>query len=80
MAKFTLNNCAQIQNWFLNSQNKVKNDISLKDVFKKYKNQELKNYLKFKRATLKARITDIEAYLESLQNVVLLISTEYKSL
>ena len=80
MAKFTLDNCTPIQNWFLDMQNKVKNDISLKDVFEGYRNQELKNYLKFKRSTLKARIIDIEAYLQSLQNVVLLISTEYKSL
>ena len=80
MAKFTLDNCAPIQDWFLEMQNKVKNDISLKDVFERFRNQELKNYLKFKRSTLKARIIDIEAYLQSLQNVVLLISTEYKSL
>ena len=46
MAKFTLDNCTPIQNWFLDMQNKVKNDISLKDVFEGYRNQELKNYLK----------------------------------
>ena len=43
MAKFTLDNCAPIQDWFLEMQNKVKNDISLKDVFERFRNQELKN-------------------------------------
>ena len=80
MAEFTLKNTYPIQDWFLKKQNEIKYDISMMEVFEKFKDQELKNYLKYKSSGLNGRIIDLENYLQALQNVVQLISTDYKKL
>ncbi len=80
MAEFTLKNTYPIQDWFLKKQNEIKYDISLMEVFEKNRDQELKNYLKHKSSGLNGRIIDLENYLQALQNVVQLISTDYKKL
>tara|TARA_B100001057_G_scaffold495955_1_gene596120 strand:+ start:4434 stop:5183 length:750 start_codon:yes stop_codon:yes gene_type:complete len=80
MAKVTSDNNKPIIDWFLNKQNSMNYDISIIQVFDKYKDQELKNYLKNKSSMLSQRIVDIENYLQALQNVVQLISTDYKKL
>ena len=49
-------------------------------LFEKNRDQELKNYLKHKSSGLNGRIIDLENYLQALQNVVQLISTDYKKL
>ena len=45
-----------------------------------HKNQKLKNLLKRRESNLSSRINDLNNYLQALNNVVLLISTEYKKL
>ena len=80
MAEFTLENTQPIEDWFLEKQNEIKYDISMMEVFEKFKDQELKNYLKYKSSGLNGRIMDLENYLQALQNVVQLISTDYKKL
>jgi len=80
MAEFTLKSTYPIQDWFLKKQNEIKYDISLMEVFEKNRDQELKNYLKHKSSGLNGRIIDLENYLQALQNVVQLISTDYKKL
>ena len=69
-----------IKNDDLKKQNEIKYDISMMEVFEKFKDQELKNYLKYKSSGLNGRIIDLENYLQALQNVVQLISTDYKKL
>ena len=66
--------------WFTEKEDLYKSDILLKDIFYKHRDQKLKNIMKKKSGTLKNRIIDLENYLQSLQNVVKLISTEYKKL
>ena len=80
MALFTSDNSLDINKWFLETQNKYDYDISNNEVFEKFKDQKLKNLLKHRMFILKNRVTDIENYLQSIQNVVLLISSEYKKL
>ena len=69
----------QIGKWFEIKRNKYNSDIDLGIVFLKERDQNLKNLLKDKNAILKARLVDLEFYLQSLQNVVSIISSEYKS-
>ena len=69
----------QIGKWFETKRNKYNSDIDLGIVFLKERDQNLKNLLKDKNAILKARLVDLEFYLQSLQNVVSIISSEYKS-
>jgi hypothetical protein len=66
--------------WFEEKENLYKSDVSIKDVFYKHRDQKLKNIMKNKLGLLNNRISDIENYLQSLQNVVKLISSEYKKL
>ena len=80
MAEFTLENTQPIEDWFLEKQNEIKYDISMMEFFEKFKDQELKNFLKYKSSGLNGRIIDLENYLQALQNVVQLISTDYKKL
>ena len=47
MAKVTLDNNKPIIDWFIEKQNSINYDISMIEVFEKYRDQELKNYLKF---------------------------------
>ena len=69
----------QIGKWFETKRNKYNSDIDLGIVFLKERDQNLKNLLKDKNAILKARLVDLEFYLQSLQNVVSIISSEFKS-
>ena len=69
----------QIGKWFETKRNKYNSDIDLGIVFLKERDQNLKNLLKDKNAILEARLVDLEFYLQSLQNVVSIISSEYKS-
>ena len=66
--------------WFEEKENLYKSDVLIKDVFYKHRDQKLKNIMKNKLGLLNNRISDIENYLQSLQNVVKLISSEYKKL
>ena len=49
-------------------------------LFNNNKNQKLKNIIVRREGNLSGRKNDLENYLQALQNVVLLISTEYKKL
>ncbi|PWH10915.1 hypothetical protein DEJ39_01065 [Bacteroidetes bacterium SCGC AAA795-G10] len=69
----------QIGKWFETKRNKYNSDIDLGIVFLKERDQNLKNLLKDKNAILEGRLVDLEFYLQSLQNVVSIISSEYKS-
>tara|TARA_B100000530_G_scaffold294137_1_gene211928 strand:+ start:1979 stop:2710 length:732 start_codon:yes stop_codon:yes gene_type:complete len=80
MALATKNHTDNAMNWFLDTQNKYNYDISNNIIFDKHRSQELKNILKTKAIILELRISDLENYLQSIQNVVLLISSEYKKL
>ena len=80
MALATKNNTDLIASWLLNTQNKYNYDISNNETFNKLRDQKLKNLLKVKASMLELRINDLENYLQALQNVVLLISSEYKKL
>ena len=69
----------EIGKWFETKRNKYNSDIDLGIVFLKERDQNLKNLLKDKNAILEGRLVDLEFYLQSLQNVVSIISSEYKS-
>ena len=79
LTNFTKINSDKIGNWFEKKRNKYNSDINFGDVFLKERDQELKNLLKDKKATLGGRIVDLEFYLQSLQNVVSIISNDYKT-
>ena len=53
----------------IQNQNTFNYDIPFGDVFEIKKNQILKNHLRRKYNLLNQRISDIEFYIESLQNV-----------
>ena len=80
MALGTKNNTDKTMDWFSNTQNGFNYDIVYNEIFDKHRSQELKNILKTKKIILELRISDLENYLQSIQNVVLLISSEYKKL
>ena len=80
MTSITKTNSDKIRDWFDSSLNKYSYDISNQYIFKNDKDQKLKNMLISRRAILRGRIIDTENYLQGLQNVVLLISSEYKKL
>ncbi len=80
MAIATKNNTDMIADWLLRAQNTYNSDINSNETFSKLRDQELKNLLKVKSAILSLRISDLENYLQAIQNVVLLISSEYKKL
>lgn len=79
MTNYTKNNSDEIGEWFVSKRNKYNSDINFGNVFLKERNQGLKNLLKDKKANLEGRLIDLEFYLQSLQNVVSIISNEYKS-
>tara|TARA_B110000003_G_scaffold254473_1_gene270485 strand:+ start:284 stop:1009 length:726 start_codon:yes stop_codon:yes gene_type:complete len=80
MAKLTGDVSANLILWFDNKQDSFNKDITITKVFNDHKNQKLKNILSRRKTNLEYRVKDIENYLQALQNVVLLISTEYKKL
>ena len=66
--------------WFEDGKNNFDRDILNEELFNNYKDQELKNLLKFRSDNLTGRVDNLENYLQALNNVVLLISSEYKKL
>ena len=77
MSEFTLSISNDIEKWFIQNQNTFNYDIPFGDVFEIKKNQILKNHLRRKYNLLNQRISDIEFYIESLQNVISIIREEY---
>ena len=79
MTNFTIKNSNQIEDWFVKQRSRYNKDINYGDIFLTEKDQKLKNLLRDKKANLEARIITLEFYLQSLQNVLSIISSEYKS-
>ena len=77
---FNQNNTEEIGKWFKQKIDLHDYDILANEVFNNSRDQLLKNLLKQKKWILDQRISNLENYLQALQNVVLLISTEYKKL
>ena len=73
-------NSDKIMRWFEDGKNNFDRDILNEELFNAYKDQELKNLLKFRSDNLTSRVDNLENYLQALNNVVLLISSEYKKL
>tara|TARA_Y100000816_G_C26070148_1_gene562794 strand:- start:707 stop:1432 length:726 start_codon:yes stop_codon:yes gene_type:complete len=80
MTNYTRNNSDKIMSWFEDGKNNFDRDILNEELFNRYKDQELKNLLKFRSDNLAGRVDNLENYLQALNNVVLLISSEYKKL
>ncbi len=80
MTNYTRNNSDKIMSWFEDGKNNFDRDILNEELFNSYKDQELKNLLKFRSDNLTGRVDNLENYLQALNNVVLLISSEYKKL
>ena len=80
MAGITRDISQDITAWFESEKNNFDYDITHSEIFDKHKNQKLKNLLKRRESNLAGRINDLNNYLQALNNVVLLISTEYKKL
>tara|TARA_Y100000994_G_scaffold243720_1_gene242491 strand:+ start:315 stop:1040 length:726 start_codon:yes stop_codon:yes gene_type:complete len=80
MTNYTRNNSDKIMSWFEDGKNNFDRDILNEELFNSYKDQELKNLLKFRSDNLAGRVDNLENYLQALNNVVLLISSEYKKL
>ena len=80
MTNYTRNNSDKIMSWFEDGKNNFDRDILNEELFNSYKDQELKNLLKFRSDNLASRVDNLENYLQALNNVVLLISSEYKKL
>ena len=77
---FNQKNTEETGKWFKLKTDQYDYDILANEVFNNSKDQILKNLLKQKKWILDQRINNLENYLQALQNVVLLISTEYKKL
>lgn len=69
-----------ILKWFDEKENEINKDIKVSEIFNTLKDQKLKNFLKRRRNQLSQRITDLENYLQSLEQVVLLINNEFKAI
>ena len=80
MAGITKDISQEIGSWFENEKNNFNRDISNSELFDNHRNQRLKNLLKQRQFNLENRVNDLTNYLQALNNVVLLISTEYKKL
>jgi len=80
MTNYTRNNSDKIMSWFEDGKNNFDRDILNEELFNSFKDQKLKNLLKFRSNILTGRVDDLENYLQALNNVVLLISSEYKKL
>lgn len=73
-------NSELLNDWFSQNLDQYDYDISANQIFNNSKDQRLKNLLKQKKWILEQRVSNLDNYLQALQNVVLLISTEYKKL
>ena len=80
MTSLTKDRMERIVEWFENERNKFDKDITNSELFSGHKNQRLKNLINMCRGNLEGRVPDLENYLQALNNVVLLISSEYKKL
>ncbi len=80
MTNYTRNNADKIMSWFEDGKNNFDRDILNEELFNSFKDQKLKNLLKFRSDNLTGRVDNLENYLQALNNVVLLISSEYKKL
>ena len=80
MTSLTEDRMERIVEWFENERNKFDKDITNSELFSGHKNQRLKNLINMCRGNLEGRVSDLENYLQALNNVVLLISSEYKKL
>ena len=80
MTNYTRNNSDKIMSWFEDGKNNFDRDILNEELFNSFKDQKLKNLLKFRSDNLTGRVDNLENYLQALNNVVLLISSEYKKL
>jgi len=80
MTLLTKDRTERIVVWFETERNKFDRDIPNSELFGVHKNQKLKNLINLCRGNLEARVSDLENYLQALNNVVLLISSEYKKL
>ena len=80
MFKISGNISSDILKWFDEKENEFSKDISTAEIFDFHKDQKLKNALSKREKQLSERIIDLENYLQALQNVVMLISTEYKKI
>ena len=69
-----------ILKWFDEKENEFNKDVKISQIFNTLKNQKLKNSLKRRRNQLSQRIIDLENYLRSLEEVVLLINNEFKAI
>tara|TARA_B100000579_G_scaffold251873_1_gene207219 strand:- start:183 stop:911 length:729 start_codon:yes stop_codon:yes gene_type:complete len=69
-----------ILKWFDEKENEFNKDVKISQIFNTLKNQKLKNSLKRRRNQLSQRIIDLENYLLSLEEVVLLINKEFKAI
>ena len=69
-----------ILKWFDEKENEFNKDVKISQIFNTLKNQKLKNSLKRRRNQLSQRIIDLENYLRSLEEVVLLINKEFKAI
>ena len=73
-------NSELLNDWFSQNLDQYDYDISANQIFNNSKDQRLKNLLKQKKWILQQRVSNLDNYLQALQNVVLLISTAYKKL
>ena len=80
MHKITSVLAQDILKWFDEKENEFNKDVKISQIFNTLKNQKLKNSLKRRRNQLSQRIIDLENYLRSLEEVVLLINKEFKAI
>lgn len=69
-----------ILKWFDEKENEINKDIKVSQIFNTFKDQKLKNFFKRRRNQLSQRVSDLENYLQSLEQVVLLINNEFKAI
>ena len=80
MHKITSVLAQDILKWFDEKENEINKDIKVSQIFNTFKDQKLKNFFKRRRNQLSQRVTDLENYLQSLEQVVLLINNEFKTI
>ena len=79
MTANTIKYSKEIGDWFFKKRSNYNKDIDYGDIFLMERDQKLKNLLMDKKANLEGRLVSLEYYLQSLQNVVSIISNDYKS-
>jgi hypothetical protein len=79
MTNATIKYSKEIGDWFFKKRSRYNKDTDYGDIFLMERDQKLKNLLMDKKANLEGRLVSLEYYLQSLQNVVSIISDDYKS-